>query len=102
MAAGANPRQPPAVQASEQAWNRYRGGEAETGRASWYIECHTEAGWPQEGEMRMAVVGYMVVIERGGTSWGDHVPDLTGCGAGGATRTEAVPHIRDATGIAIS
>jgi predicted RNase H-like HicB family nuclease len=39
---------------------------------------------------------YMVVIERGETSWGAHVPDLPGCVAVGETREEAMRLIRDA------
>lgn len=39
---------------------------------------------------------YMVVIERGKTSWGAHVPDLPGCAAVGQTREEAVELIREA------
>ena len=39
---------------------------------------------------------YMVVIERGGTSWGAHVPDLPGCAAIGETRDEALELIREA------
>lgn len=39
---------------------------------------------------------YMVVIERGETSWGAHVPDLPGCGAVGETREEVLRLIRDA------
>src|SRR5215510_1178954 len=96
MAAGANPRQPPAVQASQQGRNRYGGGQAESGRSSWDVECHTEAGWPQEGEMRMAVMRYMVVIERGETSWGAHVPDLPGCVAVAETREEVLRLVREA------
>jgi len=96
MAHGADSGQPPPVQASEQAWNRYRGRQAESGRSSWYVECHTQAGGPQEGEMRMAVMRYMVVIERGETSWGAHVPDLAGCVAVGETREEVLQLIREA------
>ena len=96
MAAGANAWESSAVQASEQTWNRYGGRQAEFGRSSWYVECHTEAGWPQEGEMRMAVMRYMVVIERGETSWGAHVPDLPGCVAVGETREEVLQLIREA------
>ena len=33
---------------------------------------------------------YMVVIERGDTSWGAHVPDLPGCVAVGETRAEVL------------
>jgi len=39
---------------------------------------------------------YMVVIERGATSWGAHVPDLPGCVAVGETREEVVGLIREA------
>lgn len=39
---------------------------------------------------------YMVVIERGETSWGAHVPDLPGCVAVGETREEALQLIREA------
>jgi predicted RNase H-like HicB family nuclease len=39
---------------------------------------------------------YMVVIERGESSWGAHVPDLPGCIAVGETREEVVRHIREA------
>ena len=39
---------------------------------------------------------YMVVIERGDTSWGAHVPDLPGCVAVGETRVEVLRLIREA------
>ena len=38
----------------------------------------------------------MVVVERGETSWGAHVPDLPGCIAVGETRDEALQLIREA------
>jgi predicted RNase H-like HicB family nuclease len=38
----------------------------------------------------------MVVIERGHTSWGAHVPDLLGCVAVGETRVEVLRLIREA------
>lgn len=44
----------------------------------------------------MAVMNYMVVIERGATSWGAHVPDLPGCVAVGESREEVVQLIREA------
>jgi predicted RNase H-like HicB family nuclease len=46
--------------------------------------------------MRMAVMRYMVVVERGETSWGAHVPDLPGCVAVGETREEVLQFIREA------
>jgi len=96
MAAGANARQPPAVQASEQAGNRYGGRQAKPRRSTRHVECHTEAGWPLEGEIGMAMTRYMVVVERGQTSWGAHVPDLPGCVAVGETREEVLQLIREA------
>ena len=39
---------------------------------------------------------YMVVVERGESSWGAHVPDLPGCIAVGETRTEVLDLIREA------
>jgi len=39
---------------------------------------------------------YMVVVERGETSWGAQVPDLPGCIAVGETRDEALELIREA------
>jgi len=39
---------------------------------------------------------YMVVIERGQTSWGAHVPDLPGCIAVGETREEVLCLIHEA------
>ena len=44
----------------------------------------------------MAVMRYMVVIERGETSWGAHVPDLPGCVAVGESREEVRKLIREA------
>lgn len=39
---------------------------------------------------------YLVVVEKGPTSFGAYVPDLPGCVAAGATRAEAVALIREA------
>jgi predicted RNase H-like HicB family nuclease len=44
----------------------------------------------------MARLRYMVVIERGDTSWGAHVPDLPGCIAVGENRDEVRRLIREA------
>ena len=44
---------------------------------------------------------YMVVIERGDSSWGAHVPDLPGCVAVGETREEVVGLIREAVALHI-
>lgn len=42
------------------------------------------------------MIRYMVVIERGETSWGAHVPDLPGCIAVGETRDEVIRLVREA------
>ncbi len=39
---------------------------------------------------------YKVVLERGETSWGAHVPDLPGCVAVGESRAEVVTLIQEA------
>lgn len=39
---------------------------------------------------------YTVILERGDTGWGAHVPDLPGCVAAGDTRDEALALIREA------
>jgi len=44
---------------------------------------------------------YMVVIERGESSWGAHVPDVPGCVAVGETRDEVIGLIRDAIALHI-
>jgi predicted RNase H-like HicB family nuclease len=38
---------------------------------------------------------YMVVVERGETSWGAHVPDLPGCIAVAKTRAEVLRLMRE-------
>ena len=42
------------------------------------------------------MIGYAVVIEHEGDSWGAYVPDLPGCVAAGATRAEVERLIREA------
>jgi len=39
---------------------------------------------------------YLVVVEKGPTSYGAHVPDLPGCIATGETKEEALALIREA------
>jgi predicted RNase H-like HicB family nuclease len=39
---------------------------------------------------------YLVVIEKGGNSFGAYVPDLPGCAVVGETREEALQPIREA------
>jgi len=96
MAACAHARQPSAVQVPEQVGQRNGSGKAKFGRAAGHAKLCIEASWPQEGEAVMARVRYMVVIERGDTSWGAHVPDLPGCVAVGESRDEVRRLIREA------
>ncbi len=42
---------------------------------------------------------YLVVMERGATSWGAYVPDLPGCVAVGESRDEVRELIREAIGL---
>ena len=42
------------------------------------------------------VMEYLVVVEKGGSSYGAYVPDLPGCVAAGETRREVLKLIRDA------
>lgn len=44
---------------------------------------------------------YLVVVERGETSWGAHAPDLPGCVAVGATREETLRLAQEAIGFHI-
>ena len=44
----------------------------------------------------MATMRYMVVVERGETSWGAHVPDLPGCVAVGESREDVLKLVREA------
>ena len=39
---------------------------------------------------------YLVVVEKGGSSYGAYVPDLPGCVAAGGNRREVLKLIRDA------
>jgi predicted RNase H-like HicB family nuclease len=39
---------------------------------------------------------YLVVVEKGGTGYGAHVPDLPGCVAVGESRREVLKLIREA------
>ena len=39
---------------------------------------------------------YLVIIEKGESSWGAHVPDLPGCIAVAETRQEVIALIKDA------
>ena len=83
------------IQEPEQAGYRYCSWEAELGRAAGHAERDPEAGRPEEGrEWRMR--RYMVVVERGESSWGAHVPDLPGCVAVGESRPEVLRLIREA------
>ena len=44
---------------------------------------------------------YMVVVERGESSWGAHVPDLPGCVAVGETRDQVMSLIKEGVALHI-
>lgn len=46
--------------------------------------------------MRALTTKYSVVIEKGPTSYGAHVPDFPGCVAAAETKEEVCPLIREA------
>ena len=46
--------------------------------------------------MRALTMGYAVVIEKGPTSYGAHVPDFPGCVAAAETKEEVCSLIREA------
>ena len=48
--------------------------------------------------MRVDIMRYAIVIERGETSYGAYVPDLPGCIAAAETREEVVKLIHEAIG----
>lgn len=45
---------------------------------------------------------YLVVIEKGGNSFGAYVPDLPGCAVVGETREEALQLIREAVDLHVA
>ena len=45
---------------------------------------------------------YLVVVEKGGNSWGAYVPDLPGCAVVAETRQEALQLIREAVELHIA
>ena len=48
------------------------------------------------------MIKYLVVIEKGGNSFGAYVPDLPGCAVVGESREEALQLIREAVELHIS
>jgi predicted RNase H-like HicB family nuclease len=63
------------------------------------MEEHRETGGPEsEGHL----MRYNVIIEKGPTSYGAHVPELPGCVAVAETREEVSNLIRDAIQIYIN
>ena len=75
-----------------------------TGSPAALLEVGKPAGWrydrrhqSQEAWPEMSgAMKYAVVIERGPTSFGAHVPDLPGCVAVGETKAEVLVLIREA------
>jgi predicted RNase H-like HicB family nuclease len=59
-----------------------------------HIEQRTETGRIEEGEMNL--MQYLVVVEKGPSSYGAYVPDLPDCAAAGETKDEVLSLIREA------
>lgn len=94
MATGENSGKPSSVQAPEQAGASHRRRKTEHGYPERYTEFNPEAGTDEA--MKGSEMRYTVILERGETSWGAHVPDLPGCAAAAETREEALNLIRQA------
>lgn len=73
---------------SEIFYAAYASGE-EPQEEGWVLDF---GGWSEVGE----IMQYMVVIEKGPTSYGAHVPDLPGCIAVGQSHDEVLNLIREA------
>src|SRR5947199_5471571 len=97
--AGTHQGQSSAVQESEQAGRGDDRRQAGFGHPAWNSESRSEAGWLEAEGTRM--MRYMVVVERGESSWGAHVPDLPGCIVVGESRDQVVHLIRDAIALHI-
>ena len=88
---GENQGKSPTVQESGQARNCYRGRGTKPRSPARDSRLDPETGG-SEGDGTMS--RYMVVVERGESSWGAHVPDLPGCVAVGETRDDVLSLIR--------
>lgn len=95
MVAGADERQPSAIQASNETRNCDRRRKAGRGCSAGNSEQHFEAGRFEmsrtDGAMR-----YVVIVEEGENSFGAYVPDLPGCVAAAETKDEVLELIREA------
>jgi len=50
----------------------------------------------------MGTMTYLVIVEKGGNSFGSYVPDLPGCAVVGESREEALRLIREAVELHVS
>jgi len=57
-------------------------------------EQRSQTGWAQE--VGVVAMRYLVIVEKGPTSYGAYVPDLPGCVAVGDTRDEVLAAIHEA------
>ena len=69
-------------------------GEAERRHTAWNAEQRTKAS--RSKEAGVIFMRYLVIVEKGPTSYGAHVPDLPGCIAAGETKEEVLLLIREA------
>src|SRR4029078_1488800 len=95
MAPRSHQRQPSAVSALRKGRNRYGRGKTWHRYPGGYTQQHSQKRRPEEVR-KGRVMEYLVVVEKGGSSYGAYVPDLPGCVAAAETPREALKLIRDA------
>src|ERR1700681_2110576 len=94
VVSGSDERQSSAVSPRGKDRDRHDIGKSKRGHTAWYAEQRTKAGrYKKTGVIPMQ---YLVVVEKGPSSYGAHVPDLPGCIAAGETKEEVISLIRDA------
>jgi predicted RNase H-like HicB family nuclease len=93
MGAGSHEGQPSAVPSSVEGRNGDRCRKAECRHSAGNPCQRAAASRTREVRVRM---DYVVIIEKGNSSFGAYVPDLPGCVAVGETREEAMKLIREA------
>ena len=94
VVSGSDERQSSTVSSPDKDRDRHDIGETKRGHTAWYAEQRTKAGGSKEtGVIPMR---YLVVVEKGPSSYGAHVPDLPGCIAAGETKEEVLSLIREA------
>lgn len=94
MVSGSHEGQSPTVPSCDETGHRHGFGKPEYRHSAWHVKQCNETGWTKE--IGVNYMRYLVIVEKGPTSFGAHVPDLPGCIAVGSTRDEALALIREA------